>query len=83
MVRSFFLLGFVAITSLACSSVAWEPAPAPHIPVPPKPEDSVVKEDVTAGFFDADDDDDDKARQTPEAPKPSETPAPAAPAPAP
>lgn len=78
MARSSILLGLIAITSLACSTVAWEPAPAPVIPVPPGPEDSTVKEDVTAGFFDADDD----GPETPEAAEAPETPpAPEAPAP--
>lgn len=40
-----------------CSSVAWEPAPAPLIPVPPPPPDSILKQDDTSGFFDDDDDD--------------------------
>ncbi len=46
-----------------CASVAWEPAPAPYIPVPPPPKDSVLKHDEEGGFFDDDDDDDGNAAE--------------------
>ena len=70
MERLLFLVvaGCFIATLSACPTTAWEPAPAPNIPVVPPPDDSIIKKDEGGEFFDEGKEPSDAEATPPEAP---------------